>query len=127
MESNNPIVVWARAVAGVALGAVVGYFVYEWILRQGFYALVIPGAMIGWGAGFFLRTRRPEIGVLAAVVAFVVSILSEWATQPFIDDESLGYFLTHLHQLQPITWIMIALGTYIAFSWGAGRNKVLVA
>ena len=47
--------------------------------------------------------------------ALVLSLFCEWRFAPFIKDNSLGYFLTHVHELKPITLIMIAVGTFIGF------------
>lgn len=115
--------VWALALSGAILGALVGFVAFKWLAAQGFYALALPGAFVGWGASFFLRRRSQAIGALAAIIALTVSIYAEWATAPFIVDESLAYFLTHLHQLRPLTWIMIVFGVVLAYSLGVGRNR----
>ncbi len=103
-------------------GAVVGYFAFLWIARQGFYALVVPGALVGIAASFF-PTRSAAISVVCGLIALLTGLLSEWRFAPFIADGSLPYFFTHIHQLRPITLIMIAVGTFIGFWAPYSRSR----
>ena len=123
MNASAEVKVWGLALAGGILGAIVGHVVFKWVASQGFYALALPGAFVGWGASYFLRRRNPTIGAVAAGITAVVSIYSEWATAPFVADESLAYFVMHLHHLRPMTWIMILIGIVIGYSLGAGRDR----
>ena len=107
---------------GAAIGGVVGYLLFGWIASQGFYALIIPGAALGFGFALGARRHRVGYGVLCAILALGLGLFSEWRNFPFNADESLGYFLTHLHQLKPMTWIMILIGCVFAFSLGQGRR-----
>jgi hypothetical protein len=38
-----------------------------------------------------------------------------------VDDASFAYFVTHIHKLTPITLIMIAVGSALAY-WPASGN-----
>jgi len=40
---------------------------------------------------------------------------------PFLKDKSLAYFLAHVHQLRPLTLIMIGVGAVFAYWLGQGR------
>ena len=106
---------------GAAIGGAVGYFLFAWILGQGFYAIVIPGAALGFG--FALGARRHNIGygVLCAVLALGLGLFAEW--KQFNADSSLGKFVRNVHQLEPITWILIVIGCICAFSIGQGRRS----
>ncbi len=108
--------------ASAIVGGVLGCFLFLWIARQGFYALMLPGGLAGVAGGLFVKSRSIPRGVLVAIVAFIASVVSEWKYEPFIRDDSLGYFLTHLHQLQPITQLMIAGGTVFGFWFSVGRE-----
>ncbi len=99
---------------GAVAGGLVGYFGFLWIARQGFYALVLPGALVGVGASLF-GNRSTAICVVCGLLALAIGLLAEWRFAPFIRDASLGYFLTHIHQLRPITLIMIMAGACFAF------------
>ncbi len=109
---NNLLWKNVLAVATAAVGGLLGYFGFLWIARQGFYAIMLPGVLVGFGAGFF-RTRSLLVCVLCGVLALGFGLFSEWRLAPFIADASLGYFLSHVHQLKPITLILIGLGVLI--------------
>jgi len=96
------------------IGGIVGVFVSAWLLRQGFYAMVLPGGLAGIAAGIF-RTRLVLSHALCGIWALVIGTLAEWHLRPFIADPSLTYFLSHLGNLMPITWIMIAAGAFLGF------------
>ena len=100
-------------VAGL-VGGVLGYLVFRWIAAQGFYALVLPGGAVGIAAAFF-KPRSLAVCIACGVGALVVGLFSEWRFAPFIKDDSLGYFLTHVHLLKPITLLMLAVGAAIGF------------
>ncbi|MCX5644694.1 MAG: hypothetical protein NTZ17_08405 [Phycisphaerae bacterium] len=44
-----------------------------------------------------------------------MGLFTEWRYEPFVADASLGYFVSHVHQLQPITLLMLGAGTLIGF------------
>jgi hypothetical protein len=99
---------------GAALGGLIGYFAFFWIIRQGFYGLVLPGGLLGFGAGFF-RPRSKAAPVICGVAALALGMFAEWRWAPFAKDESLAFFLAHLHHLKPITLVMIAAGAAVGF------------
>jgi len=99
---------------GAAAGGTLGYFTFFWVLTQGFYGLVLPGGLLGLGAGI-ARNRSIWLAVGCGLLAIALGLFTEWRYAPFIKDESLGYFLLHPHELKPITLLMIALGGLIGF------------
>ena len=123
MDETVRKVNWPLGVVGAVLGGVAGYFVFRWIAGQGFYALILPGATVGLGCGVLSRGRSHALGVVCGLLAVPVGLLAEWRLEPFVADESLGYFLKHLHQLQPITIIMIVVGTALAYWMGVGSAR----
>jgi hypothetical protein len=106
---------------GAAAGAALGYFAFFWIAHQGFYALVLPGALLGLGA-CLARSRSVAVSIACGVAAVALGLFAEWRFEPFIKDAGLGYFLTHLHQLKGLTLISIAAGGVIAF-WVPFRSQ----
>ena len=36
---------------GAVVGGVLGYYTFLWIVDQGFYGMMIPGALLGLGCG----------------------------------------------------------------------------
>ena len=93
-----------------------GYYVYVWIARQGYSALMVPGWLMGMGAGWCVRHYSIPLAVTCAVLALPLAVFSEWSASPFVQDNSLPFFLAHVHKLPPITLIMIAAGCYFAYS-----------
>ena len=102
------------ALAGAALGAFLAQIVFLWAIKQGFYAMIVPGVFIGFGAALG-RCRLIVIPALTAMAALGLSLFLEWKTRPFTADPSLGYFLANLGKLTPVTLIMIGVGTHLAF------------
>src|SRR6185436_16220605 len=107
---------------GAVLGGCAGYFAFFWISRQGFYALALPAAFVGLGAGLCARRRSSLLAVLCAVAGLALGLFTEWRFAPFVADKSLSYFLGHLHLLQPLTWIMLALGAFLSYRLALGRD-----
>lgn len=104
----------ALVLGGAVLGGLVGYFGFFWLTRQGFYGLVLPGGLLGLGAGVAkCRWRWPS--VVCGVMALALSLFTRWQFATFDADDSFGYFLTHVHQLSTVTLLMIAGGTAIGF------------
>jgi len=99
---------------GAVIGGLVGYVVFFWLAHQGFYGLVVPGGLLGIGAGLF-KTRLTYISVVCGLLALLLGFFTEWRFAPFAADQGLGYFVSHIHQLQPMTLIMIAAGALIGF------------
>ena len=99
---------------GALIGGLPGYVVFKWLLGQGFYGLMLPGGLLGMGAGFF-KTNTKAVAVVCGFMALLLGLVAEWSSFPFKVDDSLGYFLAHVHELQPATMIMIAIGAAIGF------------
>jgi hypothetical protein len=106
---------------GAAIGGGLGYLAFKWLASYNLYGLVLPGALLGLGAG--LLSGRPSTirGIICGVLAVLLGLLSEALVFPFVADNSLPYFASHLHQLKPPTWLMIAVGAIIAYWWGRER------
>lgn len=110
------------ALLGTAIGAVVGYYLFFWVTKQGLYPMVIPGALMGLGCGALSGTKSNTIGSLCAFAAVVLGLFIEWRFAPFVNDRSFGYLLTHVHQLRPMTLLMIGAGAIFAYWFGRGRE-----
>jgi hypothetical protein len=107
---KNTLLVLGGAVAG----GLVGYWAFFWILKQGFYALILPGGLLGLGAGL-ARNRSLPLAIVCGLLATALGLFAEWRCSPFEKDDSLGYFLLHVHHNPPITLLMIALGGFFGF------------
>ena len=58
MKIQNPGLKLALAAACGVIGGALGHFVFIWILHQGYSALVLPGALVGIGAGIIMKNAR---------------------------------------------------------------------
>ncbi len=110
-------------VTGGLVGGALGYLAFIWIARQGFYALMLPGALAGFGASLFVSDRSVRRGVVCGVFALGLGLFAEWRFAPFIKDPSFGYFLVHIGQLRPITLLMIAAGGGFGYWLALGRER----
>jgi membrane protein YqaA with SNARE-associated domain len=122
-ENVNPMENWLLGTLGGAVGGALGYFAFDLLAGQGFYALVLPGALLGLGCGFLSGIRSNGLGVVCAIAALLLGIFIEWQFFPFIDDGGLTYFLKHLHELKSMTIIMIVLGGLAGYWFGVGRAE----
>ncbi len=111
---KNHVLTLTAAVAG----GVIGYFAFQWLLGYGLYAMILPGGLVGLGAGIG-KSKSLVIAVACGLIALAFGIFTRWR---FNVDVSLGYFLTHLSDLSPVTLLMLAVGTFIGF-WVPFRRR----
>jgi hypothetical protein len=105
---------------GAVMGGVLGYYTFQWLEYHNFYGLAIPGACLGLGSGLLAQHRSRLRGVVCAVAALGLSLFIEWKFHYFLKDDSFSYMITHLQDKSPVTWLMIAIGTIVAY-W-AGQD-----
>lgn len=121
MESRDFTAI-ARGVAGMAAGAVAGYFVFSLLIRQGLYAPVLPAALMGWGCAGASRIRSPLLAWICGLTAAILLILFEWHFLPFAANGSLSYFLKNVHKLPSMKLLFIALGIACAAYFALGNH-----
>jgi hypothetical protein len=110
MDRRSDLLVLVGAVAGGLLG----YVIFFTLARRGLYGLALPGGLLGLGAGI-CKTRSKAVPVVCGLFALGLGLFAEWRFAPFVADGGLGYFVTHLHRLSPLTLVMIAAGMLIGF------------
>ncbi len=122
MENKTfDIVAHARGVLGLLAGGAAGFFLFQWLVDQGFYGLAILGAVMGWACSSASRIYSPLLAVACGISAAILSVFAEWKAFPFVADDTFGYFISHLSQLKGLTLIFIALSTVFAAWFGLGR------
>jgi hypothetical protein len=114
----NRVMSTTLGVIGGVVGGVFGYVLFFWIIKQGFYAMVLPGASIGLGCGLLARHSSTLRGVACAIAALGLGLYTEWRYMPFIGDDRFSYLVAHFYQLRPITLIMLGLGTALSYYLG---------
>ncbi|HZL88258.1 MAG TPA: hypothetical protein VFB96_07760 [Pirellulaceae bacterium] len=109
-------------ILGTLAGAALGVLAFWGLYRSGFYAIILPGVLAGLGGGYPLKKRSVAVGVFAAIVSLAAMLLTEWWFRPFVKDESLLFFLTHLNHLKSAALLMMVVGIAAAFWFGMGRE-----
>ena len=107
---------------GAIVGAVLGYFLVFVIARQGFYAIALPGALLGLGCGALSGRKSVALGIICAVLGLAVGIYTQWRFAPFVKDQSLSFYVAHLLEVNRVTQILILIGMILAFWFGMGRE-----
>ena len=123
MNESRQTKVIALGLLGATIGGGVGYFAFFWVARQGFYALILPPALLGLTAGYFARCRSTPLAIVCALAGLALGLYTEWRFAPFRADPSLPYFLTHVHQLKPFTLLMLALGVFMCYRFALGVDR----
>src|SRR5688572_27483519 len=91
--SSSGIAVLLRGLAGAIVGGAIGFFVFRLLVRQGLYGMMIPGALLGLGAGVAARGKSIPLGIACALTAIALAICAEWSVFPFKNDPSLEFFV----------------------------------
>jgi hypothetical protein len=107
---------------GAAVGGVLGYVVFFLLVKQGLYAMILPGTLMGMGCAALSGRRSRLLGAACAVAAVVLGIYSEWQFAPFVADKSFMFFLRNLHRMIPLHLLMIVVGAVVAYWIGVGRT-----
>jgi hypothetical protein len=100
---------------GAAVGGVLGFYTFGWLWHYGFYGIAIPGAFVGLGCGLLAQHRSLVRGIVCGAGAFLLSIFTESRYYALPEEDSFRYMVTHFYRLGPVTLVMIAIGTAIAF------------
>ncbi len=120
MTQSEKLKTLSLGALGAVIGGVVGYYIFYWALRQGFYAIVLPIGFVGLGAGLCTKLRYMPLAVGCAVAGLGLGLFLEWRLSSAND--GFGHFLANLHHRPAMSLIMIALGVYLCYTW-ALRGK----
>ena len=101
-------------------GGTAGYFLFFWIARQGFYALILPSTLLGLAGGAGVRLRSNSFAIACGAAGLVLALFTEWRFAPFVVDPGFGYFITNIPRLKPITLVMIAICPIISYRLALG-------
>lgn len=118
MTGGERLLDTVRSIIGAAVGGALGYAVFSWFYRQGFYGMMIPGALLGLGCGLFSREDSAVRGVVCALAAAALALFTEWKFFPFNADGSFSYLVAHTHQIIRVHLLMMALGAVFAYWFG---------
>jgi hypothetical protein len=107
-----------RGVLGGAVGAFVGYVAFRWLWRHGFYGLMLPGALLGFGCGSLAQHPSALRGVFCALAAAAVGMYAEWTVSWFVPNDGFFYMAQHFLEKETVTIIMYVGGILLAFWLG---------
>ena len=99
-----------------------GWFGFHWLVGQGLLAPMLPGALLGLGCGVASGGRSQALGVLCAAGGTIIGLLAYWRVL-LLEDDSLWFFVTHLHERSPVSLLMFGLGGLFAYWFGLGRER----
>jgi hypothetical protein len=77
MPASTRFSAYLLAVLGTTIGAVIGYYLFFWITKQGLYPMVVPGALMGLGCGALSGTKSNAIGIVCALAAVILGLFIE--------------------------------------------------
>jgi hypothetical protein len=123
MSETHPKPNNALGLIAAAAGGSVGYFIFFWMTRQGFYTLIIPPALLGLAGGLATGRRSQLFGIACGIAGLGLALFVEWRFAPFAADESFTFFLTHLHKRKPLTLLMLVIGTVISYRLALGMDR----
>ena len=111
-------------VFGALLGAVVSFFLFQFLTRRGLSFLVLPGALVGLGCGFAARSRSFALAIIAVAIAIPTAIACEWKTDRYLcdDGETLMGMVEYTSRMVELRgWklpVFVGLNGLIAFWFG---------
>lgn len=123
MVGNSAGLNWLRGLVGGLAGGALGYFAFFLLARQGIYAMVLPGALLGLGCGFLSGIESNVLGIVCGLLAVMLGCFTEWQFAPFAADGRLAYFIQNVHNLSTATLIMISVGGLCGYWFGKGREN----
>lgn len=114
MDQSQPVRIPLNLVSlmGALMGGTLGYLGFFWLLGQGFFGLVLPGGLLGLGAGV-VRNRGGWVPWVCGLMALVLGFVADYRS--LANPPELSEFLSRLLQRQPVTLLMLAVGTAIGF------------
>jgi hypothetical protein len=118
--SSNEAIVLLRGLAGAVVGGIAGYFIFRWLWTQGFYGIMIPGALLGIGAGFAAGGKSHALPLVCLFLAIGLTLFTEWHVL-YSKSHSFTFFIANVHTLKPIKHIMMTLGVICAVWFARGR------
>jgi hypothetical protein len=109
-----------RGLAGGIVGGVAGYFIFYLLRQQGFYGIMIPGALLGLCACLCSGGRSQGLGLLCLVMAIGLTLFTEWHVL-FSKNHTFQFFIANIHTLPSVKLVMMGLGALAAYWFGQGR------
>ena len=118
--SGFPIKNFIFGVLGGITGGVVGGFICRFLADQGLYAVVIPGALVGLGFGLAAKKGHIVFGLVSGIMGLLAGLMTQWLV--YSNEPSFFKLVAELKDYHVMTFILLGLGTLLAFSFGKGNT-----
>src|SRR5262245_12073356 len=67
-----------RGLGGAIVGGIAGYFLFWLLARGGMLGYMIPGALLGLGAGWAARGKSQILGIVCMFLAIGLTLFAAW-------------------------------------------------
>lgn len=114
-----PIKSLATGILGGIAGGIAGGFICKFLASQGLYGVALPGALVGLGFAFSARKRHIGLGIVSGILGLLAGLLTQWKV--YSSEPSFLKLVGELKDYHFVTWIMLGIGTAMAFSIGMGN------
>jgi hypothetical protein len=108
---------------GAALGGVLGFYTYCWIVSKGMVGGMIPGAFLGLGCSLLARHSSFARGVVCGVAGLVLGFFADWKTN--VTTDTFLEYLQDVKNVNQVILLMILLGAAIAFWLGKDAGALM--
>ena len=109
---------------GGLAGGAIGFFACQLLADQGLYAAVLPGALVGLGFAFAARKKHIAFGIISAILGLVAGLVTQWRV--YSNEPSFFKLVGELKDYSMVTWLVLGVGTVLAFSFGMGRDHLTI-
>jgi hypothetical protein len=115
------LVTFIPGLIGGLVGGFLGYYLVGALWKQGFYTVVLPGALAGLGCGLCSWTNSTTRGLICALEAAAFGLVTEWLVMYGPRESSLENFVGFIRQFDREPWVtdlMLGIGVFLGFWWG---------
>ena len=120
--NNFPVKNLILGLIGGVVGGVLGGFICELLSNNGFYAVALPGAAVGFGFAMMAKKRHIAFAVICGILGLLAGLLTQWLV--YSNNETFLSLLFELKDYSIVTFIMLGLGAVCGFSIGHGRDRL---
>ena len=119
-----PVKQLVLGILGGLAGGAIGFFACQWLVDQSLYSVVLPGVLVGLGFAFAARKKHIAFGIISAIMGLVAGLVTEWRV--YSNEPSFFKLVGELKDDSIVTWLMLGVGTVLAFSFGMGRDHLTI-
>lgn len=106
---------------GGCVGGAIGGLACQLLAENGLYGVALPGALVGLGFGLASRQRHIGLGFVSGSLGLLAGLLTQWKV--YSNEPSFLKLVGELKDYSVFTWIMLGVGTLMAFMFGTGSRR----